>query len=114
LTGGWSWYSRAKARLTGSKREIIKEVEELLKPAEIRLRKSLDVVQNNACRSVKDGEMLVFGHTHSAFINKKGNVANTGCWVSASTSTNTYVEIKDGEFRLFTFPGKEIEERIVC
>jgi len=80
---------------------------------EVRLKDSLNRINATACQQVKPGEVLIFGHTHVPFINKKENVVNTGSWVKDSDPHDTYVELTNGKPRLFTFaPQKqEITER---
>jgi UDP-2,3-diacylglucosamine pyrophosphatase LpxH len=110
LTSGWSWWRKWK-----EKSKLMEQLEEMLEPAESRLAKTVDVINKGACSSVKDEELLVFGHTHKPFINKKENVANTGSWTSGDELHNTYVELQDGTPRLFEFPGqKEVKDRIEC
>ena len=71
-------------------------------------------VEKRACSSVKPSEILVFGHTHRPFINKKENVVNTGSWVTDSPVHNTFVELANGKPRLFVFDKGEITERVEC
>jgi UDP-2,3-diacylglucosamine pyrophosphatase LpxH len=72
----------------------------------------LRLVEQNACKDVKTNQVLVFGHTHRPFVNKKENVANTGSWVTdAPADYNTYVELSNGKPRLFVFGGQEITDR---
>ena len=80
---------------------------------EDRLQGSLEKINSTACKEVKSGEVLIFGHTHVPFVNKAENVANTGSWVKDSNPYDTYVELADGKPRLFIFgpPKKEITER---
>jgi predicted phosphodiesterase len=79
---------------------------------EIRLSKILGDVEHRACSRIKNGEILVFGHTHHPFINKAENVVNSGCWVTDSSVHNTVVELSGGKPRLAIFEGREITERI--
>jgi len=76
---------------------------------------SLGRVNSAACKSVKPGEILVFGHTHVPFVNKAGNVVNSGSWVKDANPYNTYVEVSNGKARLFIYGGhgqsREITER---
>jgi predicted phosphodiesterase len=72
----------------------------------------LGLVEQKACEDVKANQVLVFGHTHVPFVNKKENVANTGSWVTdAPAKYNTYVELTNGKPRLFVFGGEEITDR---
>jgi UDP-2,3-diacylglucosamine pyrophosphatase LpxH len=79
---------------------------------ETRLSKILGDVEHHACSTVKNGEILVFGHTHHPFINEAENVVNSGCWVTDSPVHNTVVELSGGKPRLSIFEGREITERI--
>lgn len=72
----------------------------------------LRLIEQNACKDVKTNQVLVFGHTHRPFVNKKANVANCGSWVKDATAAyNTYVELSNGKPRLFVFDGQEITDR---
>ncbi len=92
------------------------QFESMLEPAKKRLSPAkITDIELRACRSVKDGEILVFGHTHKPFINKKGNVVNLGSWTKDSEVPNTYLEVKDGKMKLKKFPGgKEITDGEDC
>jgi UDP-2,3-diacylglucosamine pyrophosphatase LpxH len=69
-------------------------------------------VEQKACNDVKANQVVVFGHTHVPFVNKKENVANTGSWVTdAPADYDTYVELSNGKPRLFVFGGQEITTR---
>jgi UDP-2,3-diacylglucosamine pyrophosphatase LpxH len=94
--------------------EALENLFGVTQPPEKRLSQILGDIEHTACSSVKNGEILVFGHTHHPFINKAENVVNTGCWVADSTVHNTFVELSGGKPRLFVFEGKEIRERINC
>ncbi len=59
----------------------------------------------------KPDQILVFGHTHDPFINKKENLVNTGSWVQDDNPVNTYAVLTGGRPRLFTFGGEEIKDR---
>ncbi len=50
---------------------------------------------------LRKGDTLIFGHTHRPFLDEY--VANTGSWVSDSTTQNTYVTIENGEMTLRNF-----------
>jgi predicted phosphodiesterase len=68
-------------------------------------------IEHRACSTVKEGEILVFGHTHHHFINEVENVVNAGSWVADSPVHNTFVELSGGKPRLYIFEGREITER---
>jgi UDP-2,3-diacylglucosamine pyrophosphatase LpxH len=80
---------------------------------EERLRESLVHINSAACKQVKPGEVLVFGHTHAPFVNKAETVANCGSWVKDANPYDTYVELTDGKPRLFIYGAQkqEITER---
>ena len=80
---------------------------------EERLKDSLGRINSAACKDVKPGEVLIFGHTHVPFMNKEENVVNSGSWVKDSKPYDTYVELTEGKPRLFIYsPQKqEITER---
>lgn len=110
VTSGWSWWRKLR-----EESKLMDQLEEMLEPAESRLAKTVDIINRQACSSVKDGEVLVFGHTHRPFINKKENVANTGSWIKNELVNKSYVELENGKPRLFVFPGEqEVKERIEC
>ncbi len=83
-------------------------------PPETRLSQILGDVEKRAVSSVKNGEILVFGHTHHPFINEAENVVNTGSWVTDSNIHNTVVELSGGKPKLSIFEGREITERPRC
>ena len=93
------------------KADLAAITERLQRRPEDRIKDSLDKINLTACKEVKPGEVLVFGHTHVPFVNKSENVANTGSWVKDAAIHNTYVELSDGKPRLFVFGGHEITDR---
>ncbi len=104
-----------KLRALFQRKRIQSDLNKLLIPAEKRLLvEERNEINLNACRSVKDGEVLVFGHTHDPFINEKENVVNLGSWVKDSEVHNTYLEIKNGKMALKIFPTGEIAQRRKC
>ena len=111
---GKSWWKRIsgffkKGKDMGNLKILLTPPEERLKDVTV-----IDEVEKNACSSVKEGEVLIFGHTHKPFINTKENVANAGSWVKDHTPSNTYLEIKDGKISLKVFGGEDITERLEC
>ena len=80
-------------------------------PPEKRLSQILGDIERSACSTVKEGEILVFGHTHHHFINEAENVVNAGSWVADSRIHNTFVELRGGKPKLSIFEGHEITER---
>jgi len=95
------------------KTDIAAIAERLQRRPEDRLKESLGHINSTACKQVKPGEVLIFGHTHLPFMNKAENVVNSGSWVRDSNPYDTYVELTDGKPRLFIFGDqkKEITER---
>jgi UDP-2,3-diacylglucosamine pyrophosphatase LpxH len=91
--------------------EELADIFGLTQPPEKRLSQILGDVEHRACSTVKNGEILVFGHTHHPFINEAENVVNTGCWVADSQVHSTVVELSGGKPRLFIFEGRETTER---
>jgi len=88
------------------------QIHNLQRRPEDRLKDNLRAVEQNACKDVKANQVLVFGHTHVPFVNKKENVTNTGSFVTdAPAEYNTYVELSNGKPRLFAFGGQEITDR---
>jgi UDP-2,3-diacylglucosamine pyrophosphatase LpxH len=77
-----------------------------------RLKETLNGVEKKASSTVQPGEVLIFGHTHHPFVNKAGNVANTGSWITTMPVHNTYVRLEGGKPRLFVFEGAEVTERV--
>ena len=94
------------------KTEEFTDIFGVTKSPEKRLSQILGEVEHRACSTVKNGEILVFGHTHHPFINEAETVVNSGCWVADSPVYNTVVELSGGKPRLSIFEGREITERI--
>jgi UDP-2,3-diacylglucosamine pyrophosphatase LpxH len=90
----------------------IKALHSLRQPPELRLKDSIQDVEKRAARSLRKGEVLIFGHTHRPFVNKKETIVNTGSWVKESRPRNTFVEISAGRISLRIFKNGEITERI--
>jgi predicted phosphodiesterase len=97
---------------------VRKDIDDLIdrvrRRPEDRLKGSLNEINSRACKAVRPGEVLIFGHTHAPFVNKAENVVNSGSWVKDADPHNTYVELTDGKPRLFVFGdhNQEITERI--
>jgi UDP-2,3-diacylglucosamine pyrophosphatase LpxH len=83
-------------------------------PPQERLQQDITDVEKRACSSVKDGEILIFGHTHRPFVNTANNVVNSGSWVSDATITNTYVELDGSTIHLMQYGAGEITKREDC
>ena len=82
-------------------------VQNLLLPPEQRLKPYLADVEKKAYSTVKDGEILVFGHTHRPFISDDGKIVNTGSWVKEAEFHNTFLEIDGNIMRLFQFNNED-------
>jgi len=95
------------------KTDIGAVAQRLHRAPEDRLKDSLGHINATACKQVKPGEVLIFGHTHVPFVNKAENVVNTGSWVKDSKPYDTYVELVGGKPHLYVYgPSKqEITER---
>ncbi len=94
----------------GTLKKIAGSIED--RPEE-RLKNRIEGIEKLAFMEVRDkpDHVLVFGHTHDAFINKEENLANTGSWVKEGAPHNTYVVLQNGRPRLFVYGGNEIKER---
>jgi UDP-2,3-diacylglucosamine pyrophosphatase LpxH len=116
LTRDWSdlKYWLFSTILRFEKEKIREKAEHLQINPEKRLQNTIGPIEKRACASVQPGQILVFGHTHRPFVNKRENVVNSGSWVTDALIHNTYVELEDGKPRLFVFPGQEITDRKEC
>jgi UDP-2,3-diacylglucosamine pyrophosphatase LpxH len=113
LTRDWSDFRYWTSSLL-RKESIRRAGEKLqLEPGE-RLKDILGQIEREACSRAQPNEILVFGHTHSPFVNKAENVVNSGSWVTEAPVHNTYVQIEAGKPRLLAFEGAEITKRIGC
>lgn len=86
-----------------------REIREAFRPAKERLndQKIREIERIASEVRLKEGETLVFGHTHKPFINRDNTVINLGSWVKDYDVHNTYLEIKNGEMKLKKFPSEE-------
>lgn len=75
---------------------------------------SIGEVEHNACKSVKSGEILIFGHTHRPFVNTDNNVVNSGSWITDAAVSNIYVELDGKNIHLMQYGGSEITQREAC
>lgn len=90
-------------------------VKHLMTPPETRLKSYLTSVEAEACGSVTDNVILVFGHTHRPFVSPDKKVVNTGSWVNepqTSYTFNTYVELEGDRVQLFRFRDGNTPEDI--
>ena len=92
----------------------IKALSSLTQRPELRLKDTIQDVEKRAARSLRKGEVLIFGHTHIPFVNKKETIVNTGSWVKEKEDRphNTFVEIAAGKISLQIFKKGDITERI--
>ena len=91
------------ARVLRGGQGVTEKVARMLLPPEKRLLSHEDVIHQRALASVREGEVLVFGHTHRPFV--QGSVANCGSWVADSSPNCTYVVLEKGRLSLECFPG---------
>ncbi|MGD0817205.1 MAG: metallophosphoesterase [Methanomassiliicoccales archaeon] len=80
---------------------------------EIRLKNRIEGIEKLAYNEVREkpGHLLIFGHTHHAFICQGENLVNTGSWCKEGTPHNTYVVLQHGKPHLFVYRGEEIMDR---
>jgi predicted phosphodiesterase len=78
-----------------------------LQPPEERIMPYLSDVEKKAYLTVKDGEVLVFGHTHRPFIRNDSKIVNTGSWVKDAAHSR-FVENK---FQTCTQVGYDKREK---
>jgi UDP-2,3-diacylglucosamine pyrophosphatase LpxH len=76
------------------------------KPIEERLQtdEDFDFVALNA--PLANNATLVFGHTHKPFHHPK--IINLGSWITTYAHHSTYLEIKDGQEKLWEYPTKKV------
>jgi len=114
-TKTWSEITYFFSMITRRKKHRIQDAARRLQSTpETRLKDNMKELNRRAFEKQggKPNEILVYGHTHHPFINRKENVVNTGSWVTDATVHNTYVELSGGKPRLFVFGGAEITERM--
>mgnify|MGYP001046541471 CR=1 FL=1 len=112
IEGGKGFLARYRLPSGFGRSKTIETLKALRRNPETRLKETLGEIETKICRAPKKDEVLVFGHTHRPFVNKKENVVNTGSWVSASPIHNTFVELSPERISLRVFKGREISERI--
>jgi UDP-2,3-diacylglucosamine pyrophosphatase LpxH len=66
-------------------------------------------VERNAANYIKDkqGQLLVFGHTHKPFYSKDQHLVNTGSWLREEDNPNTWVELEGNNVHVMQY-GNEI------
>ena len=81
-------------------------------PSERFKKEGLDVrmVERHARDSLKEGEVLVFGHTHVPFVTPDKRMINTGSWIKEESVFNTYAEIDGKNVRLMQYRKGDISE----
>lgn len=88
-----------------------KYLSSILTPPNERLASNLGLVEHLACTTTKkQGQILIFGHTHRPFVNTDNNVVNAGSWVSDADITNTFVELDGDKIRLMQYDKGKITE----
>jgi UDP-2,3-diacylglucosamine pyrophosphatase LpxH len=80
-----------------------KYIQHLLLGPNDRLGNNLSEVEKRAFENIKNGEILVFGHTHRPFVSSQGNLANSGSWLSDENTNNTYIEIAGRNVKLMQY-----------
>lgn len=88
----------------GKKRRFIKDMNKLPHKREISKVDQFALSRGKyPLLGMKPDETLIFGHTHSPFINNDLKVANTGSWIDELPNReqqNSYIEIEEGEMEL--------------
>jgi len=112
LEGGKGFLARYRLPSGFGRGKTIETLKALRQGPETRLKETLEEIETKVRRVPKKDEVLVFGHTHRPFVNKKENVVNTGSWVSARYIHNTFVELSPERISLKVFKGEEISERV--
>jgi UDP-2,3-diacylglucosamine pyrophosphatase LpxH len=75
--------------------------------------KGFSVVESIARDSLKEDEVLVFGHTHRPFVSEDRRLVNAGSWVNEGEVNNTYVELDGRNIRLMQFGVGDITSKMV-
>ncbi len=82
-------------------------VKNLMLPPEKRSQSLISDIERKAYLTVKDEQVLVFGHTHRPFISKDLKLVNSGCWVKDAEINNTFVELEENDIKIFKFKDKD-------
>jgi len=89
-------------------------IKHLMTKPEDRLQPFLSDVERKAYRDVKDGERLLFGHTHRPFVSRDLKLINTGSWVkdqqTININFNSFAELDGDQIKLMSF--KDVGEVI--
>jgi UDP-2,3-diacylglucosamine pyrophosphatase LpxH len=78
-------------------------LQRLLTPPPARTSVAFGSVEEKAAKTVKEGELLVFGHTHRPFVSPTQNLVNTGSWNTDEKTFNTWVELEGKNVKLMKF-----------
>ena len=82
-------------------------INHLMAKPEVRLEPYLSDVEKKAVSDVKNGERLVFGHTHKPFVSRDMRLVNSGSWVKDQetiySNFNTFVDIDGNQLKLMQF-----------
>ena len=114
ISAGQGLFGKFKLPKGFGRKRTLENLTTLLKPPQSRLRRTVGEIEKKACRSERKDEILVFGHTHRPFVNKKENVVNTGSWVKDARVHNTFAELLADKISLNIFGGSEVTERVEC
>jgi UDP-2,3-diacylglucosamine pyrophosphatase LpxH len=87
-----------------NEREGCKEIE---LPSKMEMVNPFISVEDNAAATVKEKEVLIFGHTHRPFANDGGRLFNTGSWMSNEETPNTYIVINGKNVSLMQYDGSK-------
>ena len=110
----------ASERKVKSKRDLAAKIDLLMRPPEYRSRAKalgafsdfVDCVKANL-KFVGEHEFIVFGHTHTPFIDLDKRVANTGSWIKGMSPPNTYFEFDSWPPQIKSFKGETLEPRSI-
>jgi Uncharacterized protein conserved in bacteria len=94
------------------KNQRTKYLTSLQAPASKRQSRGFSLVESLARDSLKQGEVLVFGHTHRPFVSEDRRLVNTGSWVNEGEISNTYVELEERNIRLMQFGVGDITSKL--
>ena len=88
-------------------------LQRLKTPASARVSTAFSNVEVKAAENVRNGELLVFGHTHRPFVSPTQNLVNTGSWVSDEKIYNTWVEIEGKNVLLMQYGVGDITHAFI-
>jgi len=95
--------------------EVLRDayLQRLMAPASVRVSEAFNKVEEKAVESVKERELLIFGHTHRPFVSPTQSLVNTGSWVSDAKTSNTWIEIEEKEVRLMQYGVGDITQAFI-